>query len=188
MDCNPPGSFVHGIAQARIVGCHFLIPGKMVVFELIILVKLCNPMDCSPPGSSSPWNSPGKNTGVCCHALLQGNLPDPGIEPRSPTLQADSLPSEPPGKPPKRVDLVLNILSTNKQKSHKQEDDPFRLPLHSYPSSKAPIKHLVPGLQFSCVNIASFLRPFGSSEARGLGHLEGGRDAGRSTALSGKCL
>ena len=28
-----------------------------------------------------------------------GDLPDPGIEPRSPALQADSLPSEPPGKP-----------------------------------------------------------------------------------------
>ena len=28
-----------------------------------------------------------------------GNLPNPGIEPRSSTLQADSLPSEPPGKP-----------------------------------------------------------------------------------------
>ena len=28
-----------------------------------------------------------------------GDLPSPGIEPRSPTLQADSLPSEPPGKP-----------------------------------------------------------------------------------------
>ena len=28
-----------------------------------------------------------------------GDLPDPGIEPRSPTLQADTLPSEPPGKP-----------------------------------------------------------------------------------------
>ena len=27
-----------------------------------------------------------------------GDLPDPGIEPRSPTLQADSSPSEPPGK------------------------------------------------------------------------------------------
>ena len=27
-----------------------------------------------------------------------GNLPDPGIEPRSPTLQADALTSEPPGK------------------------------------------------------------------------------------------
>ena len=28
-----------------------------------------------------------------------GYLPDPGIEPRFPALQADSLPSEPPGKP-----------------------------------------------------------------------------------------
>ena len=29
-----------------------------------------------------------------------GDLPNPGIEPGSPTLQADALPSEPPGKPP----------------------------------------------------------------------------------------
>ena len=28
-----------------------------------------------------------------------GDLPDPGIEPRSPALHADALPSEPPGKP-----------------------------------------------------------------------------------------
>ena len=28
-----------------------------------------------------------------------GDLPDPGIEPVSPVSQADSLPSEPPGKP-----------------------------------------------------------------------------------------
>ena len=28
-----------------------------------------------------------------------GDLPDPGIEPRSPTLEADTLTSEPPGKP-----------------------------------------------------------------------------------------
>ena len=46
-----------------------------------------------------PWDSPGKNTGVGCHALLQGNLPNPGVEPRSPPLQVNSLPSEPPGKP-----------------------------------------------------------------------------------------
>ena len=31
-----------------------------------------------------------------------GDLPDPGIEPAVPALQADSLPSEPPGKPPKK--------------------------------------------------------------------------------------
>ena len=29
-----------------------------------------------------------------------GDLPDPGIDPGSPSLQADSLPSQPPGKPP----------------------------------------------------------------------------------------
>ena len=33
------------------------------------------------------------------HFLLQGDLPNPGIEPRSPALQADSLPSAQPGKP-----------------------------------------------------------------------------------------
>ena len=32
---------------------------------------LCDPMDCSPPGSPRPWDSPGKNTGVGCHFLLQ---------------------------------------------------------------------------------------------------------------------
>ena len=34
-----------------------------------------------------------------------GDLPDPGIKPRSPSLQADALPSEPPGKPPERSKL-----------------------------------------------------------------------------------
>ena len=33
---------------------------------------LCNAMDCSPPGSSVHGNSPGKNSGVGCHFLLQG--------------------------------------------------------------------------------------------------------------------
>ena len=58
---------------------------------------LCDPMDCSPPGSSVHGDSPGKNTGVCCHALFQGSL-NPGIKPRSSALQMDSLLSEPPGK------------------------------------------------------------------------------------------
>ena len=34
-----------------------------------------------------------------CHFLLQGNFPNPVLEPGSPALQADSLPFEPPGKP-----------------------------------------------------------------------------------------
>ena len=32
---------------------------------------LCNPIDGSPPGLPHPWDSPGKNTGVGCHFLLQ---------------------------------------------------------------------------------------------------------------------
>ena len=52
-----------------------------------------------PRGLYSPWDSPGQNTGVGCHFLLKGNLPNPGVEPRSPVLQADSLPAEPQGKP-----------------------------------------------------------------------------------------
>ena len=41
----------------------------------------------SLPGSSVHGDSPGKHTGVCYHALLQGNLPNPGVETRSPSLQ-----------------------------------------------------------------------------------------------------
>ena len=36
----------------------------------------CDPMDCSPPVCL--WDSPGKNNGVGCHALLQGIFPTQG--------------------------------------------------------------------------------------------------------------
>ena len=42
---------------------------------------LCDPMDCSPPGSSVPGDSLGQNTGVGCHALLQGIFPTQGWNP-----------------------------------------------------------------------------------------------------------
>ena len=59
-------------------------------------------MNSSPPGSSAH----GKNTGVFPMEEYwsglpfpsPGDLPNPGIEPRSPALQADALISEPPGK------------------------------------------------------------------------------------------
>ena len=59
-------------------------------------LTLCDPMDYSLPGFS-------------VHGIFQarvaeqvafpspGDLPNPGIKPRSPALQADTLPSEPPG-------------------------------------------------------------------------------------------
>ena len=70
---------------------------KMKVLVTRLCLTLCDPIYCSLPGSS-------------VHGFLQarywselpfpspGDLPDPGIDPRFPVLQADSLPSEPPGK------------------------------------------------------------------------------------------
>ena len=59
---------------------------------------LCDPMDCSPR-FFCPWGFSGQEywSGLPC--LSPGNLPNPAIELRSPTEQADSSPSEPPGKP-----------------------------------------------------------------------------------------
>ena len=62
-----------------------------------MLLSNVQPHGLQPARLLCPWTSPGKNTGVGCHSLLQ-DLPDPGIEPRSPALQADCLPLEPPGK------------------------------------------------------------------------------------------
>ena len=43
-------------------------------------LTLCNPMDCSHQ-LLCPWDSPGKNTGVGCHFLLQGIFPTQGSNP-----------------------------------------------------------------------------------------------------------
>ena len=76
-----------------------------------LCMTLCNPVDCSPQVSLSmgfsrqeywsglPFSSPG-------------DLPNPEIEPGSPALQADSLPSEPPGKPPRGISLEKNSFSS----------------------------------------------------------------------------
>ena len=47
-------------------------------------LTLCNPTDYSPPGCSVHGDSPGKNTGVGCHALLQGTFPTKGSNPDLP--------------------------------------------------------------------------------------------------------
>ena len=51
-----------------------------------------------PRGLYSPWNSPGKKTGVGCHCLLQGIFPAQDQIQVS-LIAGDSLPAEPPGKP-----------------------------------------------------------------------------------------
>ena len=64
-------------------------------------LTLCDLMDYSPPGSSVHGDSPGKNTEVGCHALLQGIFPIQGSNwhlLHLPHWQASSLPLAPPGK------------------------------------------------------------------------------------------
>ena len=55
--------------------------GCCAVLCLVIqsFLTLCNTMGCSPPESSVHGDSPGKNTEVGCHALLQGICPTQGL-------------------------------------------------------------------------------------------------------------
>ena len=61
----------------------------------------CN-MLCTGFSSREYWS------GLPCLSL--GDLPNPGIKPRSPKLQADSLPSEPPGKPHTVITFLSNVI------------------------------------------------------------------------------
>ena len=54
---------------------------------------------------SMGFSKQGYWSGLPVHS--PGDLPDPGMEPRSPALQADSLPSEPPGKPHRPMDHII---------------------------------------------------------------------------------
>ena len=66
----------------------------LLVCELLSCVQLFP----NPWTIHSPWNSPGQHTRVVAIPFSR-DLPNPGIEPGSPALHADALPSEPPGKP-----------------------------------------------------------------------------------------
>ena len=73
--------------------------GKVKVLVARSSPTLCDPMDCSPPGSSAHgllhWT--GKNTGVGCHSfLLQVIFSIQGV--KDPALQENSLLFEPPEK------------------------------------------------------------------------------------------
>ena len=102
MDRGAPRSTVHRVPESRTglntvseVACQ---REKGTGFGFKVKVAQSCPT-LRPHGLYSPWDSPGQNTGVGSLSLLQGNLPNPGVEPRSPPLQADSLPAEPQGKP-----------------------------------------------------------------------------------------
>ena len=102
MDCSPPGSSDHGILQARILewGAVCFTKGSLFPTQGSNLRLLCflhcqaSSLPLAPPAAAAaakslqsfptvrphrrqptrfprPWDSPGKNTGVGCHFLLQ---------------------------------------------------------------------------------------------------------------------
>ena len=94
-------------------------------------------MDCSPSDSSVHGDFPGKNTGVGGQPFsTPGYLPNPGIKLRYPTLQADSLPSEPPGKPVHlKTHLKQNQLCKTSRGSSGRSSPHTAVCGHLYPST-----------------------------------------------------
>ena len=80
---------------------------KVKVLVAQLFLTLCDPMDCSPAGSS-------------VHRILQARIlewvaipfsrdvPNPEIQPGSPALQADSLPDSLPSEPPRKSQDILD--------------------------------------------------------------------------------
>ena len=123
--CNLSHTFSHDNFQMWSLVCHcpnqrllkniylftwrhvgFLAVARELLCSVVLVAQLCpifcDPMHCSPPGSSVCGILQGKNTRVGL-PFSRGDpslrdLPNPGIEPRSPTLWADSLPTELLGK------------------------------------------------------------------------------------------
>ena len=93
MDYSLPGSSIHGIFQARVLewGAIAFSVGYCGYFEFsrsatpqyikgsltfVLFRTLSRVFACLE--KSGPWDSPGKNTGAVCHALLQGIFPTQG--------------------------------------------------------------------------------------------------------------
>ena len=108
MDCSPPGSSIHGIFQARILewgAIAFSTEGFNYLWLLSVQFcsvaqscpTLCDPMDCSPPGSSVHVISQARILEWVAISFA-GDLPNPGIEPTSPALAGWFFTTAPPGK------------------------------------------------------------------------------------------
>ena len=119
----------------------------------------------------SPWDSPGKNTGVGCHFLLQGDLPIPGMEPESPVSPVPAerfFITEPPGKPRywhvkshsiQNLCSVEDIVNQIQRQSHGLRERLPRDGLVGAPCSPRDSQESSPTLQFksSDSSVLSFL-------------------------------
>ena len=84
---------------------------RCVFWSLGRVLLLVTPMDCSPPGSSVRGDSPGKNTGMGCHAFLQGIFPTQRSNLGLPHCGGRFCIAEQPWKPPVLFKVTLLTVS-----------------------------------------------------------------------------
>ena len=101
-----------------------------------------------PHGLYSPWNSPGQNTRVGSLSLLQRIITtqgsNPGIKPRSPALQVDSLQAEPQGKSNTGVGNLSLLQGIFQTQELKQGLLPYRRILYQLSYQEKPIPKMIP--------------------------------------------
>ena len=74
---------IHSSSALRVL-CLSSFPSLVLCLAAQSSPIVCDSTDCSPPGSSIHGDSPGKNTEVGCHFLLQGIFPTQGLSPGLP--------------------------------------------------------------------------------------------------------
>ena len=94
--------YFHQVAHKREIPIQLLRVKKKKKWKVIVAQQcpmLCNCMDCSSPSSSVHGDSPGKNTGVGCHAFLRGIFPTHGSNPGLPHCRRILYPLSHQGSP-----------------------------------------------------------------------------------------
>ena len=86
---------------------------KVKVLVTQSCLTLCKPL--WPGKLFCPWSSPGKNTGVGCHFLLQGIFPTQKLNPGLMHCRQTLL-SEPPGQHGIKTDIYINETEMKAQK------------------------------------------------------------------------
>ena len=98
LGCGHRGGHCKTLKMAMVGGSGY-VSDKVKVLVAQSCLILCDPTDCSPPGSSIHGDSPGKNTGVGSLSLLQGNFPTQELNWNFLHCRRILLGSEPPQKP-----------------------------------------------------------------------------------------
>ena len=134
-----------------------------VHFSHLVMSNSLRPHRLQPTRLLHPWDFPGKNTGVDCHFFLQGDLLNLGIEPGSPTLQADALSSEPHLSllSLKQLGIVLESLSEALKMKYypkgQQTRERHYLPLNPAPQALSSSPEKQPDLPISYASFGDIL-------------------------------